>query len=519
MAALDAETHLASGRRQGDAGMSVAHVGAGEAPDRAIWAVRLGVALAVIAVFRLFALALNGTELFVDEAQYWSWAQAPAAGYYSKPPLIAWIIAATTAVCGDGEFCVRLPATVLHLGTAGAIFLAARQLYSAEVGFWSALVYATLPAVSLSSGIISTDVPLLFAWSLALLAFAHLLTAPSYLAAVSLGVAIGIGLNAKYAMAYFVPCIAIYFLIAPEHRGLLRRPHLWIALALAVALILPNLAWNSANSFATFAHTADNANWKGLVLHPLKSAEFILGQLGVFGPILFGALVAFLWRTHGRLKALSSADKLLIALSVPIIVVVALQGLMSRAHANWAAAAYVTATILVTAVMIRDGAWRWLRSSLALHGVVAVVLAVATWQAGRFSLPIIGDPFVRTLGNRETASLVARLAAETQPDGRTVRAVLAADRDVAAALLYYGRSLDKPVFAWRDAQPRNHFELSRPFTARSPTPVLLVGPSPPSSGITRHFRQVVTLNALSVPAGAFGARTLHFAILDEFIER
>src|SRR5688572_2199217 len=197
MAALDAETHLASGRRQGDAGMSVAHVGAGEAPDRAIWAVRLGVALAVIAVFRLFALALNGTELFVDEAQYWSWAQAPAAGYYSKPPLIAWIIAAATAVCGDGEFCVRLPATMLHLGTAGAIFLAARQLYSAEVGFWSALVYATLPAVSLSSGIISTDVPLLLAWALALLAFAHLLTAPSYLAAVSLGAAIGIGLNAK----------------------------------------------------------------------------------------------------------------------------------------------------------------------------------------------------------------------------------------------------------------------------------------------------------------------------------
>ncbi len=519
MAALDAETHIAAGRRPGDAGLPVAHMGADEAPDRAIWAVRLGVALAAIAAFRLIALALNGTELFVDEAQYWSWAQTPAAGYYSKPPLIAWIIAASTAVCGDGEFCVRLPATVLHLGTASVVFLAARQLYSAEVGFWSALVYATLPAVSLSSGIISTDVPLLFAWALALLAFAHLLAAPSYFAAVSLGAAIGIGLNAKYAMAYFVPCIAIYFLIAPEHRSLLRKPLLWIALALAVALILPNLAWNSANSFATFTHTADNANWKGLMLHPLKSAEFILGQFGVFGPILYGALVAFLWRIRGRLVALSSADKLLIALSVPIIVVVAMQGLMSRAHANWAAAAYVSATILVTAVMVREGAWRWLRSSLALHGAVAVVLAVATWQAGRFSLPFIGDPFARTLGNRKTANLVARLAADTRPDGRTVRAVLAADREVAAALLYYGRTLDLPVFAWRDAQPRNHFELSRPFTVRSPTPVLFVGPRPPSSGITRHFRQFVTLNTLAVPAGAFGARTLHFAILDEFIER
>lgn len=519
MVASQTETDLAPERGQAQSIAPDAAAGAGNRSGRTSWALLLTLVLAAVAAFRLAALALNGTDLFVDEAQYWTWAQAPAAGYYSKPPLIAWIIAASTAVCGDGEFCVRLPATLMHLATAVVIYLAARRLYSEEIGFWSALVYATLPAVSLSSGIISTDVPLLLAWALALLAFAHHLSAPSYASALLLGAAIGIGLNAKYAMAYFVPCIAIYFLIAPEHRRLLRTPHLWLALALAVALILPNVAWNSANSFVTVVHTGENANWKGLVLHPGKAAEFLLSQFGVFGPILFAALITFLWQTRGRLGALAAPDRLLLALSVPIILAVTVQGLLSRAHANWAAPAYVAATILVTAVMIRDGAWVRLRTSLMLHVVVALALAAATWQAGRFTLAFVGDPFARTLGSREIAALVGRLANETQLDGKPVTAILTADREIAAALGYYGRALPLKVLAWRGERPRNHFELVHPFTEQTLTPVLLVSQSAPDPAITGQFSRIVVLNTASVPAGAFATRTLHLAVLDGLLKR
>ncbi len=114
------------------------------------------------------------TELFVDEAQYWSWSLTPAFGYFAKPPLIAWIIAASTSVCGHDEVCVRLPSVLLHAATGFLVFLIGRKLYSDKCGLIAAVAYATLPGVSLSAGIISTDVPLLFAWALALLAFVHL---------------------------------------------------------------------------------------------------------------------------------------------------------------------------------------------------------------------------------------------------------------------------------------------------------------------------------------------------------
>ena len=91
------------------------------------------------------------------------WSLEPAFGYYSKPPLIAWMISASTAVCGQSEFCIRLPRAAHAHGHRDRRVRAGRAACSARVtGFLSALAFATLPGISLSAGIISTDVPLLF---------------------------------------------------------------------------------------------------------------------------------------------------------------------------------------------------------------------------------------------------------------------------------------------------------------------------------------------------------------------
>ena len=91
----------------------------------------LRIALAWVIGFttlRLFANALTGLELYGDEAQYWTWAQTLDLGYFTKPPLIAWIIAATTSVCGDAEACVRASSPLLHAGTALALYALGRAV-------------------------------------------------------------------------------------------------------------------------------------------------------------------------------------------------------------------------------------------------------------------------------------------------------------------------------------------------------------------------------------------------------
>src|SRR5882757_5518437 len=78
--------------------------------------------LIAITAGRVIALAISNAELFFDEAQYWAWGQEPAFGYYTKPPLIAWIIGATTSLCGDTPLCVRLPSPLMHFATSLVIY-------------------------------------------------------------------------------------------------------------------------------------------------------------------------------------------------------------------------------------------------------------------------------------------------------------------------------------------------------------------------------------------------------------
>ena len=72
-----------------------------------------------------------------------------------------------------------------------------------RVAFWSALAYLTLPGVSYSSGLASTDAPLLFFWALALLAFLRASTDKGWRWALLCGAALGLGVLAKYAMLFF----------------------------------------------------------------------------------------------------------------------------------------------------------------------------------------------------------------------------------------------------------------------------------------------------------------------------
>src|SRR5262249_27958412 len=157
-------------------------------------------------------------------------------------------------------------------------YLLASRLYGREAGFWSGLAFATLPGVSLSAGIISTDVPLLLAWAVALLALVELFASATWWPTILLGFALGAGLNAKYAMAYFAIGLVVYLWATPARRWILKDVRLWAAVAIGLLLIAPNLIWNSANSFATFSHTADNARWGGSLINPLKALEFFGGQ-------------------------------------------------------------------------------------------------------------------------------------------------------------------------------------------------------------------------------------------------
>jgi 4-amino-4-deoxy-L-arabinose transferase-like glycosyltransferase len=258
----------------------------------------IGPAAAIVALataLRLVALWFDRTDLFVDESQYWLWGRNLDLGYYSKPPLIAWVIRGVTELFGsDAAFFVRLPGAVLHGATALLLGGVAARLTDARAALWTAVTYVTLPMAALGSILISTDT--VMAPFLAAALLCHLRAAKTGRAGVAMlaGVLAGFAFLAKYAAIYLLFGIGLAAVFMPAFRI---PPRATLALIVAFgATILPNVLWNLGNQLTTVAHTMDNVGWvrgeswlSGLNLAGL--AEFLLAQFAVVGPVVFAALL------------------------------------------------------------------------------------------------------------------------------------------------------------------------------------------------------------------------------------
>jgi 4-amino-4-deoxy-L-arabinose transferase-like glycosyltransferase len=465
------------------------------APERAslAWVATVCAVLALTAM-RLLWLAALPTDLYPDEAQYWLWSRHLAFGYYSKPPLVAWLIALSTAFFGNSELAIRLSAPLLHAFAALFVYGIGSRLYDHRVGCWSALAYFTLPGVSLSSFIMSTDAVLLPCWTAALYAFIRAREDGRIGWWVVAGIAMGAGLLAKYAMAYFFLSGFAFVLFYRSERRHLRG----FAAASAVALLVafPNLWWNWRNGFASFGAVEKNAELGGTLFHPLAFLSFLGSQFAVFGPLFFSLL---LWLLARPRELADSRSRLLVAFTLPTLLVVLAVSLASRAHANWAAPAYVAATVLVVGTALEWG-WRsFVPVSIALH-LVSVVLIFGGAElvpAFGINLPARYDPLHRLEGWHALGERVGRVLAQHKG-----YRLLADDREALAALVYYVHPHPFDAVHWDPMRRvRNEWELKNDLSRYPGRNFLVVSMHHLVSEMRPDFAAITPLGHLVIPIG------------------
>ena len=424
-------------------------------PETRGWFSRAALLVGALTLLRVVALWFNRTDLFVDESQYWLWGERLDFGYYSKPPLIAWVIRAVTELAGsDAAFWVRLPGSVFHGATALVLGALAARLFGARAAVWVAVSYATLPMAALGSILISTDTIMAPFFAAALLF--HFRTAETGQAgsAVLTGIMVGLAFLAKYAAVYFLLGAVLAALFVPAMRIPARN---WGLLAVAFGLtILPNILWNLSHDLTTVEHTMDNVGWvRGPSwlsgLNPAGLAEFFFSQFAVFGPVLFAAL---LW---GYARPGTAAGRILFWFSVPALLIVCVQALLSKAFANWAIATYFAGTLIAVPLLL-NRAPRLLVLSLVINGALTVLLPLLAVIA---PVPDVkGKPLLSRYLGREALSEEIIASALSAGAG----AVVAPERDLIADLYHTGAGSGLGFYTLPPkGRPQNYYEQNFPL--------------------------------------------------------
>jgi hypothetical protein len=456
----------------------------------------------LITGLRLVLLAFDRTDLFVDEAQYWLWGQHFAFGYFSKPPLIAWLIGAVTGLAhSDAIFWVRMPGAILHGATALILAALAARIGGRQVAVWVAAAYVTLPMVALGSVLISTDTVLAPFFAAGLFYYHRLMAEHRLRDAALVGVMAGIACLAKYAGVYLLAGIVVAALCDRTLRP--RMKEALLILLTWAAFVSPNLIWNLTNGLSTLNHTGQNIGW---IEHGDLFDEFGLddlfefwgGQLAVVGPIMFGALLLGLRRFRQH--------TFLVALAFTPIVVVSVQAMMDQALANWAITTYFAGTVLAMLVLSRYPRWRL--ASVAINGAVCLALPILTLFPG---IGPDGKPLLQRYIGR--AAMSEEIMALSRQSGS---APIATDnRDILADLFYTGRGQDLRFFSTPPlGKPKTHYEQSYPLPADLTGTVLLVTEVKPSCA-TRALPLTLSGTAYrkttlaAYPVAAECARTVH----------
>lgn len=456
----------------------------------------LAILLILLTAYRMWVIPRLGATLYIDEAQYWTWAQHLDWGYYSKPPLIAWLIRLCTTLFGDGLVAVKLPSLVLYPAASWMLFRLGEYLFDARIGFRAGLALALMPLVSALGLAVSTDAPLVFLWTAAMYFMVRAVDHDRMLDWVLLGLCAGLGVMAKYTMGAFGVSALLYLLLDPARRRILLQPRLWMALVIACVVVAPNIVWNWAHHFPTIHHTEEITHVAGNNDKHGNLVEFLGAQAGSLGAITIVFLIGLYHALRHQLH--DKRYQFLLSFSLPLLALVVIQSIRSEANGNWAAPALVTSVLLGVVWLCGSGRSRWWWIGTMGINILAMLGAYHLSDMFRMTGHVQTarwDPVKRAKGWDALGVQLRPILAEHRN-----AVLMTADRTMMAHLLYQLRDFAPDHVAWAPNDfPADHYQLTTPLTeAPSSRQLLFVTQDNDYAGIVSHFAHNEVLAIINV---------------------
>jgi hypothetical protein len=318
-------------------------------------------AAGVVAVVVAFVhLATAGRyDIFRNELYFIVCGWHPSLGYVDQPPVIP-LLAAMTQFGGTHVWLLRLPGVLGAIVTVPVI-VAFTQLMggNGRAAWLAAVAYASATLVTAMSATLNTSTfePLDFTLVAYLVTRALLRNEPRmYWWA---GLVAGCAFETRYGILMWATAMAIGLALCGP-RSVFRSRDLWIGVAIAAVIALPNIIWQAAHGWA-FLELVRNDNSGNFLGGPVG---FVLGQLWLvniaLAPLYITGIIAPFVQPHlAKFRFLAAT---FVGMGVLIV--------LTNGKAYYMAGAYPTIFALgaVSVMML----WRWV---VALWAVLAAANA------------------------------------------------------------------------------------------------------------------------------------------------
>lgn len=410
----------------------------------------------VFSVANLLAIALSPLSLSPDETHYWEWSRRLDWAYYSKGPLIAYLIAASRMLFGDTEFAVRFPAFLCFSLFSLIFYFFVRRLYEPTVALVSWLAMRSSLAFLQTGILMTTDAPAILFYLIAIIAayFAFIEERPNYW--FLFGLSLGFGMLAKYTVIILLPSLVLFLLLSSQGRKHLLSWRFILSAVVAFVVFSPVIIWNQKNNWVNFSHNVGHlVKESAFALNPKYILELLAAQAGLLGPILFVGLLLALGRAYRPYRTGDRTAGFFWLLTLPLLLVVVSISLTKRVYANWPLPAYVSGLLLLAHLfskhLIADA--KWVKRGIVLNMMLSIFshLPLFGYTLG---LPAKILPTKKLVGWKDLSAAV-----DKHLNILNSSVIISDDYEIASELAFYSKTRPEVFCAYLDNRRMNQYDI------------------------------------------------------------
>jgi hypothetical protein len=319
--------------------------------------------------FHLFTATRYG--IFRDELYYLACGEHLDWGYVDQPPLIALVAWIARHLFGDWIVGLRL---IPALAGATTVWLTGKLAREMGGGVFAQILAAMavfcVPIYLILHHWLTMNAFEPLIWTMCVWCVVRAIIRNDHRYWIWFGVLVGIGMETKYTIVFFVIALVVALLLTRERRFLMVE-EFWIGAAIAFLIFLPNLIWLIRHNFP-FLELMHNIRQthRDVVRGPIA---FVLDQAQILNPILFplwlgGLIWLFLGREGRRLRVLG------------IIYIALLSMFIALRGKNYYLSAIYPALFAAGAIGFEKitARWRWVRVAYAILLIGSIIILAPT---------------------------------------------------------------------------------------------------------------------------------------------